>query len=122
MYLRKFEDLLVWQRAHELVKKIYTDGNIKIPSEENYGLKSQLRRAALSVPANIAEGCRRSHVKETVQFLGIALGSLSEVRYYLILCKDIGYLSQEKFTELHNECIEIDKMLDRLTYKLKSNK
>jgi four helix bundle protein len=119
VYIRNFEDLIVWQKAHELVQKVYTDKEIKIHAEENYGLKSQLRRAAVSVPANIAEGCRRSHIKETVNFLSIFAGSLSEVRYYLILCKDIGYITQDKFDELHNVCIELDKMLDRLIYKLK---
>ncbi|MDN5323931.1 MAG: hypothetical protein PWQ67_2385, partial [Clostridia bacterium] len=117
MYIRNFEDLQVWQKAHELVKLIYTDKNFNIPAHEKYGLESQLKRAAISVPANIAEGCRRQHEKELVQFLSVALGSLSEVRYYLILCKDIGYISETKYRNLHNKCIELDKMLDRLVHK-----
>jgi len=122
MYIKKFEDLRVWQKAHELVKRIYSKNEFNFPSNEKYGLESQLKRAAVSVPANIAEGCRRQHSKELIQFLGIALGSLSEVRYYLLLCKDLGFLSEDNYKELHEECIIIDKMLDSLILKIKSAK
>ena len=93
---------------------------IKFPSEEKYELASQLKSALVSVPANIAEGCRRQHTKELAYFLSIALGSLSEVRYYFLLCKDIGYLSEEAYNELQQECIDIDKMLDSLILKIKN--
>jgi four helix bundle protein len=119
MYIRNFEDLKVWQKAHELVTRIYKD--VSLPSEERYGLESQLRRAAVSIPANIAEGCRRQYEKEFIQFLSIALGSLSEVRYYLILCKDLGYISESTYKSLLGECIAIDKMLDSFIMKIRKS-
>lgn len=119
MYIKNFEDLIVWQKAHEFVKKIYKDPEINLPAEEKYGIESQLKRAVVSVPANIAEGCRRKHTKELIQFLNIALGSLSEVRYYLLLCRDFDYISNDKYQMLLKDCTEIDKMLDSLMYKLR---
>lgn len=119
MYIRNFEDLKVWQKAHELVIQIYKEVNL--PTEEKYGLESQLRRAVVSVPANIAEGCRRQYDKELIQFLSIALGSLSEVRYYLILCRDFGHISDDTYKDLRNKCIEIDKMLDSLVLKIRKS-
>ncbi|MGI6225531.1 MAG: four helix bundle protein [Peptococcales bacterium] len=118
MYIKNFEDLVVWQKAHELVKKIYRDPEINLPIEERYGIESQLKRAVVSVPANIAEGCRRRHTKELTHFLNIALGSLSEVRYYLLLCKDFNYITENKYKLLLKDCTEIDKMLDSLMYNL----
>lgn len=120
MYVSKFEDLRVWQKAHDLVKRIYTKNEIKFPNDEKLSLERQLKRALVSVPANIAEGCRREHKKELIYFISISLGSLSEVRYYFLLCRDIGYLSNDIYNELIEECILIDKMLDSLRLKLKS--
>jgi four helix bundle protein len=119
LYIRNFEDLKVWQKSHELVKQVYKEVNL--PSEERYGLESQLRRAIISVPANIAEGCRRQYDKELIQFLSIALGSLSEVRYYLVLCKDLGYITEITYKDLCNKCITIDKMLDSLVMKIRKS-
>ena len=87
---RTFEDLIVWQKAHNWVLAIYrfTDG---FPSKENYGLVSQMRRAAVSVPANVAEGFKKRGPKDKLRFFNIAQGSLEESRYYLILSKDLGY-------------------------------
>jgi four helix bundle protein len=87
---RNFQDLLVWQKAHALVLAVYkTTG--KFPQEERYGLTSQLRRAIVSIPANIAEGFKKKGQQDKVRFLNIAQGSLEESRYYLILTKDLGY-------------------------------
>jgi four helix bundle protein len=119
MYIQRFEDLRVWQKSHELVKRIYTKNEINFPMDEKYSLERQLKRAIVSVPANIAEGCRREHQKELIHFINISLGSLSEFRYYLLLCKDLGYLSEVIFNELMKECLLIDKMLDSLKLKLK---
>ena len=87
---KTFRDLRVWQKAHEFVLGVYkfSEG---FPKAETYGLTAQLRRAAVSVPANIAEGFRRRGKPDKVRFLNIAHGSLEECRYYLILAKDLDY-------------------------------
>src|SRR5437667_7757197 len=87
---KSFEDLVVWQKAHQFVLGIYrlTDG---FPKTETYGLTSQLRRAAVSIPANIAEGFKKNGRPDKVRFMNIAQGSVEECRYYLILAKDLGY-------------------------------
>ncbi len=87
---RNFQDLVVWQKAHQLVLGVYrySDG---FPSKENYCLLPQLRRAAISVPANIAEGFKKKSRLDKLRFFNIAQGSLEEVRYYLLLAKDLGY-------------------------------
>ena len=87
---RTFRDLVVWQKAHELVLAIYrlTDS---FPDREKFGLSHQMRRAAVSIPANIAEGFGKRSQAEKARFLNIAEGSLEECRYYLILTQDLGY-------------------------------
>lgn len=86
----KFEDLEVWKKAHELVLKIYNI-TADYPSEEKFGLVSQMRRAAISIPANIAEGFKKRGLKDKVNFYNIAQGSLEELRYYLILSIEDTY-------------------------------
>lgn len=87
---RSFRDLLVWRKAHEFVLAVYafTAG---FPRQETYGLALQLRRAAVSVPANIAEGFRRRGTADQARYMNMAEGSLEECRYYLILAQDLGY-------------------------------
>lgn len=87
---RTFQDLLVWQKAHRFVLDIYalTTG---FPKPETYGLSLQMRRAAVSIPANIAEGFRRRGKADKARFMNIAEGSVEECRYFLILAKDLGY-------------------------------
>src|SRR5947209_3400192 len=87
---RSFRDLLVWRKAHEFTLAVYTF-TAGFPKAETYGLALQMRRAAVSVPANIAEGFRRRGKPEKARFMNIAEGSLEESRYYLILAKDLGY-------------------------------
>ena len=87
---RSFRDLLVWQRAHEFVLAIYQLTE-SFPDREKFGLSHQLRRAAVSIPANIAEGFGKRSRAEKARFLNIAEGSLEECRYYLILTQDLGY-------------------------------
>jgi four helix bundle protein len=87
---RNFGDLIVWQKAHQFVLDVYRLTQ-KFPNDERFGLTSQLRRAAVSVPANIAEGFPKRGVLDKARFFNIAQGSLEEVRYYLILSKDLGY-------------------------------
>jgi four helix bundle protein len=93
-----FRKLLVWQRAHELVLAVYkmTD---KFPKSEMFALTSQLRRAAVSIPANIAEGQGAGTKPQFARYLDIAKGSLSEVEYYLVLAKDLQYIKPETYTE-----------------------
>src|SRR5207248_4247130 len=87
---KNFQDLLMWRKAHELVLAIYPL-TAAFPRQETYGLSLQMRRAAVSVPANIAEGFRRRSRTEKARFLNIAEGSLEETRYFLILARDLGY-------------------------------
>jgi four helix bundle protein len=100
---KTFTDLVVWQRAHELVLAVYraTDA---FPKSELYGLTSQIRRSAVSIPANIAEGFRKRGAADKLRFYNIAQGSLEETRYYLILAGDLAYaettLLQEKLAEV----------------------
>ena len=87
---KTFEDLIVWQKAHQFVLAVYRLTQT-FPREETYGLSSQFRRAAVSVSANIAEGFRKRGKADKARFLNIAQGSLEECRYYLILTNDLGY-------------------------------
>ena len=105
---KSFRDLLVWQKAHECVLAIYRYSE-NFPRQETYELTAQLRRAAISVPANIAEGFRKRGRMDKVRFLNIAQGSLEECRYYLILSRDLGYLSAP---DLDTRFEEVSKLLD----------
>ena len=87
---RTFQDLLVWQKAHQFVLAVYAI-TATFPKQETYGLCQQMRRAAVSIPANIAEGFRRRGKADKAGFMNMAEGSLEECRYYLILAKDLGY-------------------------------
>ncbi len=105
---RTFEDLIVWQKAHAWVLATYRFSEA-FPSKEVYALTSQLRRAAISVPANIAEGFKKSGVADKRRFMNIAQGSLEECRYYLILARDLGY---GDFTELMPQLEEVSRLLN----------
>ena len=87
---KTFQDLIVWKKAHEFVLSIYRFSN-NFPKTEIYGLTSQIRRAAISIAANIVEGFKKKTKPDKVRFMNIAQGSLEECRYYLILIKDLGY-------------------------------
>ncbi len=103
-----FEDLIVWQKAHQLVLSIYRISD-NFPKAEIYGLTSQLRRAAISIPANIAEGFKKRSKLEKTRFMNIAQGSLEECRYYLILIRDLKYGDT---SELLSQLEEVSKLLD----------
>jgi four helix bundle protein len=106
---RSFQALLVWRKAHELVLGVYgLTGTF--PKPETYGLSSRARRAAVSVPANIAEGFRRRGRAEKARFLKMAQSSLEETRYFLILAKDLGYSDT---TSLMASAAEVSRLLDR---------
>jgi len=91
--LERFEDLTVWRRDHELTLEVYRRTG-EFPRDEKFGLTSQMRRAAVSVPANIAEGFKKRGNKDKANFYNIAQGSLEELRYYFILAHDLGYIAE----------------------------
>ncbi len=115
-----WRELKVWQKTHELVLQIYqvTQG---FPRSELYGLVDQLKRAAYSAPANIVEGQSRNTTKEYLQFLYNARGSIEEVRYFLLLSKELGFLSTEDYDSLETEYESASKMLNGLIKSLKLN-
>ena len=114
-----FYHLKIWQKAHQLTLDIYKI-TISFPKHELYGITSQLRRASSSVPANIVEGYSRRGKKEFVQFLYQARGSLDETIYFLILSKDLRYITNEKFNSLVKLASELMKMLNSFITKIKS--
>jgi four helix bundle protein len=108
---KSFQDLLVWRKAHDLVLAIYLL-TAAFPKQETYGLSLQMRRAAVSVPANIAEGFRRRGKPEKARFLNIAEGSLEELRYFLILTADLGYSDTAQLTAAIEE---VSRLLNAYT-------
>jgi len=113
--IKHFTDLIVWQKSHQLVLDIY---KIKsgFPNEEKFGLVSQMRRAAYSIPANIAEGFKRQGAKDKIRFYNIAQGSLSEVSYFLILATDLNYTK----ANFRGSVEEIEKLLAGLIRSIKT--
>ncbi len=119
MQIQSHKDLIVWKRAIELVKETYHITNL-FPKVEEYGLSSQMRRAAIAIPSNIAEGYRRKGLKEYIQFLYIANASASELETQLIISKDVySHLSYIKMESLLNEVL---KMLSSMIAKLKAKR
>ena len=100
---KTFQDLIVWQKSHQFVLNVYKITKEAFPREEVYGLTSQLRRAAVSIAANIAEGYRKQSKQDKARMLNISEGSLEECRYYLVLAKDLGYANDEKLWGLSEE-------------------
>jgi four helix bundle protein len=114
----RFEDLEVWRKAHKLVLAIYKLTR-SFPNEEKYGLVSQMRRAAVSIPANIAEGFKKRTLRDKSNFYNIAQGSLEELRYYLILAKDLNYLTKGlNDVEENLECVNLAEEISRMLYGL----
>lgn len=116
--IESFEDLMVWQRGIELVKQVYlvtNDGDIK----KDFGLRDQLRRAAVSIPTNIAEGFERSSRKEYLLFLNIAKGSAGEVRSLLRVAFDVGYLSQANYDLLREAVLTLSRYLSNQINSIK---
>ena len=113
--------LIVWQRAHELVLKIY-EITKDFPKDEQFGLTSQVRRAAVSIPSNIVEGKARGSNKDYNRFLMIARGSLEETKYQLLLAKDLKYIDQEKYKEIYKCMDEVGRLLGGLIKKVDSGK
>lgn len=116
--MRNFQELMVWQKSHELTLKIYKISS-SFPKEELFGLTSQIRRSASSIPTNTAEGCGRNSNAEMKRFLTISTGSCSELEYQIILSKDLGYISEVSFKELSENAITIRRMLHTFIQRLK---
>jgi four helix bundle protein len=114
MAVYSFKDLTVWQKSFALAKEVYLLSS-KLPKEEQFGLVSQMRRCAISIPSNIAEGHQRNNTREYKQFLGIAKGSAAELETQLLLSQEIHSLDIEKELAL---LTEIQKMLNSLIAKL----
>src|SRR5438270_1777973 len=104
--MQNYKELKVWQKSHAFTLKVYEISK-SFPKDELYSLTNQLRRAASSIPANIAEGCGKNTNNEFAHFLNISLGSSNESEYFLILSKDLKYLSETNFIELDDNINEI---------------
>ena len=116
--VKSFRDLELWKKARAVVLEVYRVTN-PFPRREQFGIVSQLRRAAYSIPANIAEGHGRRSTKELIQFLAVANGSLEELRYFLELSRDLSYLSPADFVNLEKELKAVAQMLEALTQSLR---
>jgi four helix bundle protein len=113
-----FKDLIVWQRSMDLAVRIYKITQ-KLPASEQFGLTSQLRRAAVSIPSNIAEGYGRQSTGNYRQFLSISRGSLMEIETQINICERLKYLAQSDTENIFKEITEISKMLTSLISKIK---
>lgn len=118
--VKTYKDLIVWQKAMEMTTLLYKIIK-KLPKEETYTLCDQMRRAAISIPSNIAEGFGRNSKKEYLQFLYIANGSVCELETQLILCVNINYLSEIETQPTMDLLSEIGKIIMTITKKLNSN-
>lgn len=116
--MKDFRNLQVWQKAHQLALAVYKI-TANLPKHELYGMTSQLRRAAGSIPANIAEGSGRGGDGELARFLLISMGSASELKYHLLLAKDLKYITEADFTTLDSLANEVQKMITALHRRIK---
>lgn len=117
---KDFEELRIWQEAERLLLEIYRIV-AKFPKEEIYSLISQIKRAALSVPTNIAEGHGRRNYREIIQFLIIARGSIAETRSLLMSARDLKYLSEDDFNKLNSEYIGLAKGINSFITKIRQS-
>lgn len=115
--MKDFKELKVWTKAHQLTLHLYTMTR-DFPREEVYGLTSQMRRAAISIAANIAEGCGRRSDGELTRFLQIARGSASELEYHLLLARDLGFFDREEHKKTEAELAEVQRMLTALVQRV----
>src|ERR1700685_4308075 len=117
--MRNYRDLKVWERAHTLTLEVYKSTRC-FPSDERFGLTSQIRRSCSSIPANLAEGCGRRSDGEMARFVQIAMGSGAELSYHLLLSKDLGPLKTVDYTRLDSELSGVMRMLSSLSQKLRN--
>ena len=118
--MQDFRQLKVWQKAHALVLEAYRVTG-KFPRDERYGLTSQLRRAAASIPSNVAEGCGRGTDADFARFVQIALGSSSELEYWLLLSRDLELLDPRAHQAIDMKVTEVKRMLASVLQKLRAD-
>jgi four helix bundle protein len=116
--IRKYQDLIIWQKSIELVTHIYSETR-EFPANETYGLTLQTRKCAVSIPSNIAEGYGRNSTYDYVRFLNISKGSLYELETQLLIAYNLGYLLNENYTHLNDKCREIERMLSSMIRRLR---
>lgn len=119
--MKDFRSLKVWEKAHVLTLAIY-ESTEQFPKQELHSLTNQIQRAAVSIPANIAEGCGKDSDAELKRYFSIAMGSSSELEYLLLLAHDLGYLQSNIYQSMQNDLVEIRKMLNAFIQKLKANR
>ena len=119
--MRDFRGLKVWEKSHRLALAVYK-ATASFPRDELYGLTSQIRRACVSIPANIAEGCGRDGEVELARFLQIAMGSAAELEYHLLLTSDLKLLGQRDYQKLVGEVTEVKRMLTSFIQTLKADR
>lgn len=117
--IRDFRDLNAWKKGHELVLAIYSLTR-RFPKEELFGLSSQMRRSAVSITSNIAEGFSRRSYKEKVYFFIVSAGSLTELQNQLLISKDVKYITEKQFCNLFELSVTVQKILSGLTKKTRS--
>jgi len=119
--MKDFRTLHVWQKAHRATLSIYR-ATKAFPRREQYGLTSQIRRAAFSIPSNIAEGCGRGSDADFARFLQIALGSASELEYQILLARDLELLDEPRYERLSDQVVEIKRMTTGLLKRLHADR
>ncbi|HMB24019.1 MAG TPA: four helix bundle protein [Anaerolineales bacterium] len=119
--MKDFRSLKVWGKAHGLTLAIYKS-TAQFPKQELYSLTNQIQRAAVSVPANIAEGCGKDSDAELKRYFVIAMGSASELEYLLLLAHELDYLQVDNYQALQNDLVETRKMLNSFIQTLKANR
>lgn len=117
--MQDFRQLKVWETAHRLALTVYRETRA-YPPEDTYGITNQTRRCSVSIPANIAEGCGRGSDVDLARFLQTAMGSACELEYFLLLSKDLEYLSATTYDEVSQAVMEVKRMLTALMRKLRS--
>ena len=115
-----YRELIVWQKAMDLVAEIYRIVRL-LPQEERYALSDQMRRAAVSIPSNIAEGQARNSTKEFINFLSMAKGSNAELQTQCLICQRLSYISESELQKALSLATEVSKMLNVLISKLSTN-
>jgi four helix bundle protein len=110
MAIQSYKDIIAWKKSHELVLFVY-ELTEKFPKSEVFGLVSQMRRSGVSIPSNLAEGFKRNHKNDTLHFYNIAQASLEELRYQLLLSKDLKYISKSDFDKAENLSDETSKLI-----------
>ena len=118
---QSFKDIVAWQRAHQFVLLVYKFTRT-FPVEERFGLCSQFQRAAVSIAANIAEGYRKLSKADKLRFLNVAQGSLEECRYYILLSKDLNYISEDNNKELTTSIEDVSRLLNAYSKGITTNR